>query len=368
MSGPRIWPLRLAASEGVAAARTGRWTSALIVVVVAWLCALPGALDAVNVSGLVATERDWIEAGGHVYVVTSREIGVPAGVCERLSGSDAVEDSFALVRTQARGGFAATPGADVSLFAVSPGAYDFLGLDVPAGVGVIMSGALSERSGVGDGEPVVVLQHADQQRVGADSGVVTASVADTMILGEEYDGALLVPASLGNTLADACFVRTDAEHVGAVGEVLPGLLAVGGTDATVSPRLFTGEFSLDFTTAYGDRALRWAWVAAAAVMGLIWALVQWFRRGQTAIYATFGMRAAPRMAMQVAEWGTLAGIGMVWGVGLGVVGALALGASWRQALPIVVAHSLASVLAATVLVVLLGTRGAGSLLSALKDR
>ena len=107
---------------------------------------------------------------------------------------------------------------------------------------------------------------------------------------------------------------------------------------------------------------------AAALLGLLWAMLQWFRRSHVAIYATFGMRPAARLVMQLGEWGVLAGFGAAWGWGLGVVGALALGAHAAQAVRLVTFHGALTVIGATAVVVLLGLRPAGTLLNALKDR
>ena len=97
-------------------------------------------------------------------------------------------------------------------------------------------------------------------------------------------------------------------------------------------------------------------------------MLQWFRRSQVAIYATFGMRAASRLVMQTAEWGVLAALGLLWGWALGVVGALALGARWEQAVSLVSFHAVLTVAGASLVVILLGLRPTGTLLNALKDR
>lgn len=192
-------------------------------------------------------------------------------------------------------------------------------------------------------------------------------VADTAVMGEEFDGALLMPAQLTGT-ADACYVRTDAAHYTAVEAALPSYLAHEGKPAIPNPRLFTSDFTVDYTTAYEDRPLRWLWVPAAALLGLLWAMLQWFRRSHVAIYATFGMRAHSRLTMQVSEWAVLAGIGGLWGWALGVVGSVALGARAEQAVLLVSFHGALTLLGATALVVLLGLRPTGTLLNALKDR
>jgi hypothetical protein len=367
----RVWPLGLSAREGVATARNGRWTSLLLMVAVAWTVAA-GAADAVNVSNLVEGEKEWIDAGGYVFVVTgARQEGVtnpvPAAVCDRLARIDGIDGSFALSRGDANGSLSYIPGGRASIYSVSAGAASFLGVaQAPTGV-VIGTLGFAERTGAHDGDVVRVVQRASISAAAAESDPLTLRIADSAVMGEEFDGAMLMPAQLTGT-ADTCYVRTDAAHHSAVEAALPSYLAYNGLPAIPNPRLFESDFTVNYTHAYEDRQLRWLWVPCAALLGLLWAMLQWFRRSHVAIYATFGMRAPSRLAAQAAEWGVLAGMGVLWGWALGVVGALALGARAEQALTQVTAHALLVVLGASVIVVLLGLRPTGTLLNALKDR
>lgn len=371
MSGKRVWPLGLSAREGVATARNGRWTSLLIMIAVAWTVAA-GAADAVSVTKLVEGERAWIDAGGYVFVVTgARQDGmenpIPADVCDRLARIDGIDGSFALKRGDANGSLSYIPGGRASIYSVSAGAATFLGV-APAATGIVIGTlGFAERTGAHDGDTVRIVQRASFTAAEATSDPLTLRVADSAVMGEEFDGAMLMPGQLSGT-ADACYVRTDAAHHSAVEAALPSYLAYNGLPAIPNPRLFESDFTVDYTHAFEDRQLRWLWVPCAALLGLLWAMLQWFRRSHVAIYATFGMRAPSRLAMQTAEWGVLAGLGVLAGWALGVVGALALGARADQALTQVSAHALLVVLGASVIVVLLGLRPTGTLLSALKDR
>jgi len=367
----RVWPLGLAAREGVATARTGRWTSLLIVLAVAWTVAA-GAADAVGVTRLVEGEKAWIDAGGHVFVVTGARTDagqnpIPADVCDRLASIDGIGASFALARSDANGSLSYIPGGRASIYSVSAGAPTFLGVE-PAPTGIVIGTlGFAERTGAHDGDLVRVVQRASFSAPAGESDPLTLRVADSAVMGEEFDGAMLMPARLTGT-ADTCYVRTDAAHHAAVEAALPAYLAYNGLPAIPNPRLFESDFTVDYTHAYEDRPLRWLWVPCAALLGLLWAMLQWFRRSHVAIYATFGMRAAPRLGMQAAEWAVLAGGGVLWGWAIGVVGALALGARADQALMQVSAHAALTVLGASVIVVLLGLRPTGTLLNALKDR
>jgi hypothetical protein len=367
----RIWPLSLAASEGFATARFGRWTSLLVIFAIAWCVAAPAAADAIGVTRLIQGEQAWIDAGGYVLVVTGarNESGtnpVPGAVCDRLTEIEGISAAFALQTSGARAAFTHIPGGRAPIYEVSPGAARFLGATPTASATVIVTSGLAQRTGVRDAEDVRLVLSAGGATT-AKSGVLTARAVDSAVLGEEYDGALLVPAILTGDVS-TCFVRTDAAHHKAVATALPALLAYGGQPALAQPRLFSSDFTVDYTSAYEDRDLRWLWVPAAALLALIWMITQWFRRSQLAIYVTFGMKPAPRLVMQVSEWAVLVAFGLPWGWGLGIVWALALGASVETALTQVSLHAILTVLAASVVVVLFGLRPTGSLLDALKDR
>ena len=368
----RPWPLGLAVREGFATARTGRWTSLLLGLAVTWLVAAPGAADAVAVSRLIDDEQAWIDAGGHVYVVQGARTDdgqnpIPVETCESLGSVDGVLGAFALSRTQDSGTLRHIPAGRASLYDVSAGALQFLRAAPAAGGVILATGSFAERTGVVDGEIITVARRGPIGTVPAVSDPLTARIVETAVMGDEFDGALLVPSQLGLT-AESCYVKTDAAHDAALAQVLPSLLAYEGDPAVANPRLFSSDFTVDYTHAYELRPLKWLWVPAAAILGLVWAMLQWFRRSHVAIYATFGMRAAPRLAMQLAEWGALAVLGAAWGWGIGVTGALALGAHPAQAVNQVSAHAILTVAGASVAVTLLGLRPVGTLLNSLKDR
>ncbi len=368
----RVWPLALAAREGFETSRSGRWTSLLIVLAVTWACAVPGAADALNITDLVEKEHAWIEAGGNVFVVEgARAEGIPnpipAPACETLSQYEGIDASFALIRTNASGALSHIPGARPALYGVTPGAFKFLGIEPDAEGTVIATAGFARRAGLANGDPAVVVRRAGLGVSEARSDVIRLAIADTTVMGEELDGALLLPSAVPTT-ADACYVRTDAAHHRAVEATLPSLLSYNGMPAVPNPRLFSGEFTVDYTTAYEDRPLRWVWIATAGALGLLWGLVQWFRRSQVAIYATFGAKARARLAMQSTEWGILALVGAVWGWSLGILGSVAWGARAYPAFSAVSFHTALTVLGASILVILLGLRPTGTLLNALKDR
>lgn len=372
MTTGRAWPWRLAAREGLATARHGRWTSLLVVLAVAWVCAVPAIVDAVGVTRLVESERAWIDAGAYVFVVTGArtegtENPVPGPVCDGLVNVQGIDASFALVRTDAAAALEAIPGARTSLYDVTGGVYGFLGLTPPDGPAVVVTTGFTRRTGITTGSFITLERRSGFGVTAATSDLLTAVEADAAVMGEEFDGALLVPAPVPAD-ADACYVRTDAAHVAAVEQALPSWLAHDGAPAIANPRLFQGDFTVDYSTAYEDRALRWAWAGGAAALALVWTMILWFRRSHTAIYATFGMKRDSRIVMEATEWAALAGVGALWGWALGVVGAVAFGARATQALTQVTSGVALTLLTASAAVVLLALRPTGSLLATLKDR
>lgn len=371
MSRP-VWPWRLAAAEGVATARTGRWASAIVVVVLAWLCAAPGAVDAITVDRLVKGEQAWIAAGAFVYRVQGATTSgltnpVPAGACDRLAQTDGIDAAFAARRDTTPARTTAAPGGRISLIHVSPGALGFLAAaSHPHGVALVTE-ELAERIGVTDGDPIQLLTTPDGATPADTPTVLTTRVVPTDQLGTDLAGTILVPGA-PEERADLCLVRTHPSHAAAVEDLLPSALAWDGTPARATPLLIDSPFTIDYTTAYDTRALRWAWIATAVLAALVWALVQWTRRSYLAIYATFGMPAASRLIMTMTEWITLTALGGLWGWSLGVVGALAAGTTPAQALSQVTWHTTLTLLGASTLVVLIGLRPTGTLLDQLKDR
>jgi len=371
------WPARLCLREGAINAASGRWSSALVVVTVCWLMAAAGALDAIAVARLVAAERAWIDAGAFVLVVEAarseqRESFVPAAACDRLARLDGIEASFAVSRAPQGVALTQAPGGTVSLLEVTAGASTFLDVpDDPRGVALVTQ-TLAARTGLSDGDPLALTRTA-RSAVTAGHGslgthVLRARVVDPAQLGEEFDGAVLVPNLTGDVDADRCYVRTDSPHAAATEALLMSALADEDRAPVVGPRLHGGEFTVSHRGAYSERPLRWAWAAAAAVLVLLWASAHWSRRSETAVYATFGVTRARRALMEWSEWTVLVAAGACWGWALGVVGACLAGAAPATALVHVSTQVGLTAAAASVGVVLLGLRPAGSLLDDLKDR
>lgn len=363
----RPWAARIAVREGLSTARTGRWTSALLITAVAWAVGVAGAVDASWTSDLVRAEQRWIADGGQIFVTTgwkSTNVNnpVPTVACDNLTDADGVSAFAAAAGGTAHLG--ESPGGTVPLYAVSPAALTFFGAQATEGGVALVGDSLAHRLGIREGDPVVVLPDRSS---GKGAPVLTARVVHTKQLGDELDGAILLPALLGQT-ADTCYVRADAAHASAAVDYATSRLEWRGKPPLIRTRMQQGDYTTSFSGSFAVRPLRYAWVVAAGILGLLWAMVQWFRRSETAIYRTFGMRRAQRQLMGFAEWSAIAGIGALWGWALGMVGSLAAGARVEDALRLVSLNGVLTLVSASLLVCLVGLWPTGSLLDDLKDR
>jgi hypothetical protein len=372
MNTRRVWPIALSVREGLANARAGRWLSLGIIASVAWLAAGIGIANALDVQRLVTAERSWIDAGGYTFVVEPPQSNegaatLDAATCDALSSIDGIDGSFAIAYRPTTMEPASAPGTAATVFAVSPGIYAFLGTRPVEGAAVILAQGVNDRTGLVDGERTVFTSKPYDDSTVPERAFATVLTADTTMLGEQHQGAYLVPGLLPLG-ANACYVRTDAAHVDAVERYLAGAFGQGPNPATVRPRLSANTFGVDFSTAYQDRVLQWAWLAGGLVLAAIWAIVQWMRRTRMAIYATFGAAPRARLAMQFTEWVILGGIGAAWGWGIGMAFSLGLGVEPAIAVGQVSGQILALWFVTSLGALLVGLLPVGTLLDALKDR
>ncbi|HLU45391.1 MAG TPA: hypothetical protein VKZ67_10290 [Natronosporangium sp.] len=366
MSAP--WRVAVAAGEGVRSALAGRWLSAVLVLLVCWATALPGAVDAATVADLVAEEQRFLAAGGNVLVASNREGGVPALACDRLAEADGVMAAAALTHQGEPATLSAAPGGDVTVFAASATIWRVLGVADSPARDAILPQSIADRLGVRDGDWLHFTRSPGTRGEWVPPRPVRVTVADMSILGDQYTGVLL-PAVIGpEAVADACVVVAAPAQLPALRDSLPAALPASTGQVVVQDRLFTGEFTADYSLAYQERSLQWAWVATGALLGLVWLLVRWVRRADDALYATMGADAGTRLVLRGTEWLLLAGLGGVWGVAVGTVVALGLDAPFLTALPYVARQVGAALLLATGIVLLGQARRPRSLLADLKDR
>ncbi|HLV57811.1 MAG TPA: hypothetical protein VKY81_02900 [Natronosporangium sp.] len=362
------WRPGVAAGEGLRAALAGRWLSAVLALLVCWAGALPGAVDAVTVSNLVAEEQRFLDAGGGVVIASVREGGVPALACERLDRAEGVEAAAALTHLGEPATLSAARGGDVTAFSASASIWRLLRVTGSPARDAILPLSIAERLGVRDGDWLHFERSPGTGGEWVPGEPVRVTVADTQILGDQYTG-LLLPAPAGaDTLADACVVAAEPAQLPALKAALPAVLAGGAGPPVLQDRLFTGEFTADYSAAYAHRPLRWAWAAVGALVGAVWLLLSWVRRADDALYATMGAGAGTRLLIRGTQWLLLAGLGGAWAVATGTVLALVQGASYGIALTYVARHAGAALLLATGIVLLGQARRPRSLLADLKDR
>lgn len=370
----RPWPLGIALREGALNALHGRWTSAIVALAAAWVLAVPAALDAAEVSRLVVAEARHIEAGAYAYAATGATVEgvrnpVPGVACDLLNGVTGVEAAFASSPLERAVEIASMPDYPITGYAVTAGALGFLSVSPSAdGTGsVIVSVELAERTGLETGD-FTVLREPRFARRGEDAPqAVRVVVADVGALGEIYRGSLLI-VSAQIDWASTCFAKTTAQGFASLADYVASSLSYEGSPALPNTLLTSSEFTVDYSTAYQDRPLRFAWAGAAAVLGMLWLMIHWFRRSQRAIYATFDMPHHMRAAMTLSEWFCILIPAAVWAWGLGIAGALAFGARYEQALSLVTSNVALGALGATVIATLVAALPSGNLLADLKDR
>ncbi|MFV0633362.1 hypothetical protein [Demequina sp.] len=329
-------------------------------------------MDASTVTQLAEREAEWVRAGGTVYVaVGAVKDGVtqpiPAGKCERLATFDGIDGAFAMERTDHGVSLSYVLGGRASFYRVSPGVFGFLDIPQVPSPTVIATAAFAERTGIATSDQVRLVEWLSPSTASLPSSPLTVRIADTSAIGDEYDGAVLVPNALAED-ADLCFVRTAATTFASVGAFLPQYLSHDGDPAIVSSRLFASEYDEDYSTAFLERLTRWMWIGGGLFIGFIWMLLQWFRRSHVAIYSTFGMGVSSRAILQFSEWARIALVGAAAGWALGITIALASGARVDQALAQVSYHAALTTLLSSLVVAVVGFRPAGSLLDDLKDR
>lgn len=365
------WPTRLAMREGLASALSSWGQSIMVIAATTYLMVGIGLANALDVSALAAAEREWIDAGGYAFIVepASADGGaLSVGACEQLSAVDGIVGSFAVSISDRAAYPSSAPGTQATWVQVSPGIYQFFGLSAQSSADVIVTAGIVDDIGLTDGEYTVMTVTSYDGTGTVRSAPVSVTTVDSPVLGDAIAGAYLSPELVSGD-AQQCYVLTDAPHVDTIGAYLAAALATGSTaPAVVQPRLSANTYGLDFATVYGERVLGWAWTAGSLALVALWGALQFGRRTRMAIYATFGAHSRARLTMQLTEWVTLTGIGVVWGWAIGVTLAIGLGADIRIALAQVTMQIVAAWGAASIGAVLWGLSPVGTLLDALKDR
>lgn len=364
----RSWRTGVAVGEGVRSALAWRWLSALLVLLVCWVGASSGALDAVTVARLVADEQRFLDAGGSVVIVENHEAGVPAAGCEQLAHVDGVYGSAALTHVGEPATVSGARGGDLPVFAASGDLWRLLRVEGSDSRSGIVSAAFAARLGWVDGDWVQFERSPGTRGEWLPTSPMRITVADTRILGDEYTGVIFPAVATVHGTADACVIAADPARLPALVGALPAVLATGYGQVVVRDRLITGEFAADYSGAYHERPLRWAWAVAGGLLGMVWFLLRWMRRSDDALYATMGADAVTRLVIRGTEWFVVAGLGGGWAIVLGVVTAMVADAPFSLAATYVTRHVVAALLTATAVVLLVQARRPRSVLADLKDR
>lgn len=332
---PGRWRPAASVSEGLANVRLSALGPLLVAVVV---LVVGGALvaDLRTAGAVLDAEERYLAQGGDLLVARAQgDASLDAARCA------AVTD---VVGVRAAAGVAVEPGAvrlegrpesAQTVVRATAGVVDLLDLPWVGGGEVVVADALAERWQWAAGTRLR-LDPAGAATLGAPVGTLTVrAVADLARLGDAASTALLVPqAPVGPV--DECWVRVAPQHREDVRGVLPALLGETGTTAVqVADRLPPGALTQDAAAAYDARATRWAPVAAGAVVGLLWAVVAWTRRGRSALYASIGVPRAGAVLLRWVEGAAVVVPGCLWAA------ALATGVGAVTGLPVGVALGLA---------------------------
>lgn len=309
------WPVRDSAGEGARAWAHGRWTSAVLTLLVATAVAAPAVMDVLSIQRVVDAEARWVAQGGRTVIVTNNQDGIDADDCSALARAEGVTAAAPVTRLPEPVALLTAPEASIPLVVAGEGLADLLG--IPADGGAVLAPAIADQLGVGPGDHLLltpgrtsgIVDDGAGPPVSADAdqltpGTVTiAAVADLDLLGESNATGIVLPA--GSGVAASCFVTLDAGADAAGRESLGAALTRGAGTPVVADRLTSGEFVRSFSSEHSGRDLRAVPWAAGAAVGAVWLLIRWLRRGQDGLYATLGADWPSRAVIRLTEWAVL---------------------------------------------------------------
>ncbi|GIG41350.1 hypothetical protein [Cellulomonas phragmiteti] len=362
------WTARASWDEAIANLSRGGVLMVVLVGLTAGIVGVGLVADVHTADRVVQAERDYLAEGGDLLVARRQDastIDVAACVAaRRLTG---VTASAAVTVTPGATGVVGRPEARQTVVAATDGVLDLLGLPVPGPDDVVVSTVVADRWQWSVGSRLQLLP--DDVMPGLPRGVLTvSSVADLELLSEGASTGLLVAAP-GTGGADACFVRIGAQYREDVHAALPAVLGESATGAiTVADRLPAGALAADPAAAYDQRPTRWVGAAAGGVVGMVWVVVAWTRRGRAALYASIGVPWSGGVVLRWVEGLGVVVPGVLWGVALAVTYAVtALGSSVALVLDVAVRGGVLACAVAAAVVLVAGLWQPATL-AALKDR
>lgn len=365
----RAWRVSSSVREGVLNLRDGATLGVTLVALVAAVLAAAVMVDVVTATRVVRAEQEYLDAGGDL-LVASLAGDAPLDVAACLALDD-VRGVRAVAAVSVRPGAAALvgrPESSQTLVTATAGVLDLLHVPTPGATEVVVSQAIADRWQWDVGSRLQ-LDPVAAARLGAPSDVLTVgAVADLALLSEGASTGVLAVAPPTGT-ADGCWVRIDPPYRADLRATIPAVLGeTSTTNVTVADRLPAGPLAQDPAAAFDGRTTRWAGAAAGAVVGLVWCLVAWTRRGRAALYASLGVPWSGGVLIRWTEGACVVVVGVLWGVVLGTTGAVVLaGTPPGLALDLALRAGAAALGVALTLVAAIGL-WRPSTLAALKDR
>lgn len=308
-----------------------RWRGVILAVLAAALVAAVVVVELTAIHRALEADAALQAAGRDVFVATpTRSGGFGAARCSALGANPQVVAAGGFTLRDETTALAKAPGDPLRLVGVTGDLPTILtGQPSALAPGIALTATDADRLGVADGDPVTLIeQHAP---VSARVLDVTARVADP--------GPWVMHQVAGDPELDACWVEVRPGGVTAAKDFVASSLTVPGAEIVVVPLLGEDRLRQSPLAQYQQRATKNMWLLVGAGLGLLFALVLWFRRAEVALYRTVGVsrlgtavvhggQCAPFLAIGMLA-GTLAGLIATTGEG-SLTGEL-VGAAVRQA-------------------------------------
>lgn len=276
------WSALALPREAILNVRTGGWRSLLLGVVVAGAVGLVVFLELRQAEDATAFQRHYTRAGGFVAVVTGANTPLDAGRCAALHNRPDVLAAGG-VRTLGTVSFTSAPGvlfqaAEVSgsgLAVWAPGSAALPGQTGPlALIGTVLAAEL----GVSEG----AFLHVEGGDV-----VWVRAVIDAERRNPRMQRWFLTEGSpFGPT--DECWVEFDPHSYAAGLASLGAWFASADDDPVIRPYIQQDEFTRDVVAEFERRPQRFGWALIAALTGVVYLLVSWFRRAELGLYLAVG--------------------------------------------------------------------------------
>ena len=363
------WRARASLAEGLANLRDGALLGTALVAIATLV--IGGALltDVLTAARVVRAESAYLDAGGDLLVAQGQNgATLDAARCVSLAHLTGVRTAFAVTVKPGAAELVGRPESRQALVLATAGVLDLFDAPDLGPDDVLLSQIIADRWQWDTGAHLQ-LDALSAVTLGAPTGVLT--VAGTVDLARLAEGAstgvLLLQPPTGPV--DTCFVRIEPQYRDVLRATIPAVLGeTSGRAVTVADRLPAGASAVDPVAAFDARTTRWSGAAAGAVVGLLWAIVAWTRRGRAALYASIGVPYSGGVLLRWTEGVTIVLVGALWGTLLATTVAVTLlDAPPTLAVDIALRGGALAAAVALALVVAVGL-WRPSTLTALKDR